>query len=133
MTYCENCGAPLGENVKFCGQCGALVNTGTKTRKYCKNCHTELEPGAIFCPECGYRVVSDPEPAPAPKPDPKPDPKPEPKPDPKPDPKPEPKPNPVPAPAPRGKKTGCLGTIVKWIFWFLIFMFILWLVTMAGK
>ena len=105
MTYCENCGAPLGENVKFCGQCGAPVNTGTKTRKYCKNCHTELEPGAIFCPECGYRVVSDPEP----------------------------KPNPVPAPAPRGKKTGCLGTIVKWIFWFLIFMFILWLVTMAGK
>ncbi len=23
MAYCENCGAPLGENVKFCGQCGA--------------------------------------------------------------------------------------------------------------
>ena len=30
MAYCENCGAPLGENVKFCGQCGAPVNTGAE-------------------------------------------------------------------------------------------------------
>ena len=56
MAYCENCGALLGENVKFCGQCGAPVKDGEEVKKYCKNCHAQLEPGAIFCPECGYRV-----------------------------------------------------------------------------
>ena len=84
MQYCENCGASLRENAKFCDQCGALVHIGEK--EYCQHCHSELEPGALFCPECGYRVVEKPDPEPEPEPVPDPTPPPEPKPDPKPDP-----------------------------------------------
>ena len=47
MAYCENCGAPLGEGVRFCGMCGAPVNMGAEAKKYCSNCHAELEPGAV--------------------------------------------------------------------------------------
>ena len=82
--YCENCGASLRENAKFCDQCGALVHIGEK--EYCQHCHAELEPGALFCPECGYRVVEKPDPEPEPEPVPDPTPPPDPKPDPKPDP-----------------------------------------------
>ena len=32
MAYCENCGALLGENVKFCGQCGAPVKDGEEVK-----------------------------------------------------------------------------------------------------
>ena len=84
MQYCENCGASLRENAKFCDQCGALVHIGEK--EYCQHCHSELEPGALFCPECGYRVVEKLDPEPEPEPVPDPTPPPEPKPDPKPDP-----------------------------------------------
>lgn len=82
--YCENCGASLRENAKFCDQCGTQVDAGAETKKYCSNCHAELEPGALFCPECGYQVVEepDPEPEPVPDPTPPPDPKPDSKPDP---------------------------------------------------
>ena len=82
--YCENCGASLRENAKFCDQCGRSVGAEAETKKYCSNCHAELEPGALFCPECGYRVVE--EPAPEPEPVPDPTPPPDPKPDSKPDP-----------------------------------------------
>ncbi len=57
MAYCENCGAPLSENVRFCGMCGAPVNMGAEAKKYCSNCHAELDPGAVFCAECGYQVA----------------------------------------------------------------------------
>ena len=82
--YCENCGASLRENAKFCDQCGRSVGAEAETKKYCSNCHAELEPGALFCTECGYQVVEepDPEPEPVPDPTPPPDPKPDPKPDP---------------------------------------------------
>ena len=63
MQYCENCGALLRENAKFCDQCGASVKAGEEVKKYCKNCQAQLEPGALFCPECGYRVVEEPEPS----------------------------------------------------------------------
>ena len=82
MAYCENCGAPLSENVRFCGMCGAPVNMGAEAKKYCSNCHAELEPGELFCPECGYRVMEEPTPEPVPDPTPPPDPKPDSKPDP---------------------------------------------------
>ena len=42
--YCENCGASLRENAKFCDQCGTQVDAGAETKKYCSNCHAELEP-----------------------------------------------------------------------------------------
>ena len=80
MAYCENCGAPLPENIRFCGRCGAPVNVGAEVKRYCKNCHAELEPGAVFCSECGYRA--EPEPGPNPGPTPNPGPEPEPVPDP---------------------------------------------------
>lgn len=72
MQYCENCGALLRENAKFCDQCGAPVKGGKEVKKYCKNCHAQLEQGALFCPECGYRVVEEPEPTPVPEPTPPP-------------------------------------------------------------
>ena len=59
MAYCENCGAPLSENVRFCGMCGAPVNMGAEAKKYCSNCHAELDPGAVFCAECGYQVIGE--------------------------------------------------------------------------
>ena len=67
MAYCENCGALLPENVRFCGRCGAPVNMGAEVKRYCKNCHAQLEPGAVFCSECGYQVA--PEAGPNPTPD----------------------------------------------------------------
>ena len=76
MAYCENCGAPLGEGVRFCGMCGAPVNMGAEAKKYCSNCHAELDPGAVFCAECGYQV--DPKPGPNPNPTPGPNPVPNP-------------------------------------------------------
>ena len=82
MAYCENSGAPLPENIRFCGRCGAPVNVGAEVKRYCKNCHAELEPGELFCPECGYRVMEEPAPEPVPDPTPPPDPKPDSKPDP---------------------------------------------------
>ena len=76
MAYCENCGAPLPENIRFCGRCGAPVNVGAEVKRYCKNCHAELEPGAVFCSECGYRAEPEPEPNPGPTPNPGPEPEP---------------------------------------------------------
>ena len=77
MAYCENCGAPLSENVRFCGMCGAPVNMGAEAKKYCSNCHAELDPGAVFCAECGYQVAPEPGPNPNPTPGPNPVPNPE--------------------------------------------------------
>ena len=70
--YCENCGASLRENAKFCDQCGTQVDAGAETKKYCSNCHAELEPRALFCLECGYRVEAEPRPDPEPQPSPNP-------------------------------------------------------------
>ena len=70
--YCENCGASLRENAKFCDQCGTQVDAGAETKKYCSNCHAELEPRALFCLECGYRVEPEPRPDPEPQPSPNP-------------------------------------------------------------
>ena len=33
--YCENCGASLRENAKFCDQCGRSVGAVAETKKYC--------------------------------------------------------------------------------------------------
>ena len=45
--YCENCGASLRENAKFCDQCGRSVGAEAETKKYCSNCHAELEPDGV--------------------------------------------------------------------------------------
>lgn len=47
---CEKCGATLSKNVKFCPECG------TSTGKQCKKCNKALNKSAKFCPECGEKV-----------------------------------------------------------------------------
>jgi membrane protease subunit (stomatin/prohibitin family) len=50
---CPSCNAPLPQNVKFCPECGAKIQTET----LCAKCGNKLLPGAKFCPECGNKVV----------------------------------------------------------------------------
>lgn len=70
MRYCENCGAQLMENARFCSQCGMPVETEAEMKSCCPNCKTELEPGMLFCPECGHRVDARINPFPEPSPEP---------------------------------------------------------------
>jgi len=51
MKICPKCGAENGEDVKFCGSCGAKL--GVK----CPKCGSEVEAGKKFCGECGARVA----------------------------------------------------------------------------
>ena len=103
MQYCENCGALLRENAKFCDQCGASVKAGEEVKKYCKNCQAQLEQGALFCPECGYRAVEDPEPTPGPEPTP--------------DPEPTPIPDPTPVPPNPQENAPALISVGLHAFW----------------
>lgn len=48
---CVKCGAELREGAKFCNECGAK-----QEKLKCSNCQTELEPNAKFCNECGTKV-----------------------------------------------------------------------------
>ncbi|MDQ3131640.1 MAG: SPFH domain-containing protein [Acidobacteriota bacterium] len=48
---CVKCGAELREGAKFCSECGS-----TQEKAKCANCQAELAPGAKFCPECGTKT-----------------------------------------------------------------------------
>lgn len=48
---CSYCNAILGENQKFCAECGKPVND------ICPNCNAILKKGQKFCPECGQSLV----------------------------------------------------------------------------
>ena len=48
---CVKCGAELREGAKFCSECGS-----TQEKQKCTNCQAELVPGAKFCPECGTKT-----------------------------------------------------------------------------
>jgi membrane protease subunit (stomatin/prohibitin family) len=48
---CVKCGAELREGAKFCSDCGA-----SQEKAKCANCQAELAPGAKFCPECGTKT-----------------------------------------------------------------------------
>lgn len=50
---CDNCGAVLKENAKFCIECGAKVEEPEK--KVCPQCGHEAE-NCKFCPQCGTRL-----------------------------------------------------------------------------
>ena len=46
---CAQCGASLGEDHRFCGDCGAPVGG-------CPSCGEPLTPGKRFCHACGYAL-----------------------------------------------------------------------------
>ena len=49
--FCTGCGAKLGDNAKFCPECG--VKQGGNT---CPKCNHAVKPGAKFCPDCGAKL-----------------------------------------------------------------------------
>lgn len=49
---CTACGENIGDNSKFCPECGAKVIRALS----CKKCKTPLEAGMKFCAECGQKV-----------------------------------------------------------------------------
>ena len=55
---CNNCGADLADNAKFCTSCGANVESQRlQVRpKYCPYCGRQLPADACFCTYCGQRL-----------------------------------------------------------------------------
>lgn len=55
---CNNCGAELQDNAKFCTSCGASVENSEPQggSKHCPNCGSPLAADASFCTNCGQRV-----------------------------------------------------------------------------
>lgn len=55
--YCENCGAFVPEDSKFCPECGKEISSEPKPAVLrCPNCGTENEPDALFCEDCGHKL-----------------------------------------------------------------------------
>ena len=50
---CNNCGADLADNTKFCTSCGSKVNQAGP--RHCTNCGSQLPEGASFCTNCGQK------------------------------------------------------------------------------
>lgn len=56
VKECNNCGAEIKQEAKFCTNCGAPQEDEpavTAQTKNCPNCGAELDIDAKFCPECG--------------------------------------------------------------------------------
>lgn len=65
MSYCSNCGNRLGDNDKFCPNCGTPANQQDDSkRKFhfdgelykCPNCGELLKSFELNCPACGYEL-----------------------------------------------------------------------------
>lgn len=65
MSYCSNCGNRLGDNDKFCPQCGAPVGQQDDSRRRshfdgelhkCPKCGETLNSFVTNCPSCGYEI-----------------------------------------------------------------------------
>lgn len=65
MSYCSNCGNRLGDNDKFCPQCGAPVGQQDDSRHRshfdgelhkCPKCGETLNSFVTNCPSCGYEI-----------------------------------------------------------------------------
>lgn len=50
---CANCGAEIPDNMKFCGQCGTPF---VLTVRICPNCNSEVPDSMQFCGKCGNKV-----------------------------------------------------------------------------
>lgn len=53
MATCQQCGADLASDIKFCGECGTPVVAPSAT---CQQCEADVPPGKKFCGECGAPV-----------------------------------------------------------------------------
>jgi len=51
-NICKNCGAEMPDNLKFCQECGKPL----QQKNVCQNCNTEMPDGAVFCLYCGSRL-----------------------------------------------------------------------------
>ena len=49
---CQNCGAPLANDDKFCTNCGAKVDVELK----CSKCGATIAQGDKFCTNCGNKL-----------------------------------------------------------------------------
>src|ERR1700737_1054684 len=49
VQSCAACGAPLGPNDAFCGDCGAQ----RPVTRFCGDCGAPVEPNGKFCGDCG--------------------------------------------------------------------------------
>ncbi len=58
---CPNCRQEIEASSKFCGNCGAHIESHL-VGLTCPECGSPLLPGAEFCPECGARVGGEPDP-----------------------------------------------------------------------
>jgi len=54
LNICPSCGAENAQGVRFCGQCGASMDSPKADK--CPNCGAELDNGAKFCCECGTKI-----------------------------------------------------------------------------
>ena len=52
---CENCGASIPDDSKFCPMCGKK-QAPVSVKKFCPSCGTELQEGSRFCENCGARI-----------------------------------------------------------------------------
>ncbi len=56
MSFCPNCGSPMGNAGVTCPKCGASVPAGSK---FCPNCGYNIStPATKKCPSCGTEVLS---------------------------------------------------------------------------
>ncbi len=55
---CNNCGASLAANVRFCTACGAPAapSAAAAPPAFCSECGAKLSPGQRFCTECGAKA-----------------------------------------------------------------------------
>lgn len=49
---CKQCGAEMGDGVRFCSQCGTQMSQNT----FCVSCGAKLLPGQMFCTNCGLKI-----------------------------------------------------------------------------
>jgi len=60
---CPGCNAVVGDDSKFCPNCGANLENqevqpaSAKATIFCPNCGAQIDEDSVFCPECGNRIA----------------------------------------------------------------------------